>query len=132
MTSTFSDTEEPSSPDPPGWGVNYTPTKDDPEFVEFHGRRRARMLNGQDPQKNPEKFTPVVNPLDYKWPSNLEAKESVEKLFRPNKRVKKLQLQVETPAVSGASCSSSAPVTEETAAAAAKATILSPSQPFQL
>ena len=90
------------------------------------------MLNGQDPQKNPEKFTPVVNPLNYKWPSNLEAKESVEKLFRPNKRVKKLQLQVETPAVSGASCSSSAPVTEETAAAAAKATILSPTQPFQL
>ena len=132
MTSTFSDTEEPSSPDPPGWGANYTPTKDDPEFVEFHGRRRARILNGQDPQKNPEKFTPVVNPLDYKWPSNLEAKESVEKLFRPNKRVMKLQLQVETPAVSGASCSSSAPVTEETAAAAAKATSLSPSQPFQL
>ena len=60
MTSTFSDTEEPSSPDPPGWGANYTPTKDDPEFVEFHGRRRARILNGQDPQKNPEKFTPLA------------------------------------------------------------------------
>ena len=119
MTSTFSDTEEPSSPDPPGWGVNYTPTKDDPEFVEFHGRRRARMLNGQDPQKNPEKFTPVVKPLKYK-------------LFRPNKRVKKLQLQVETPAVSGASCSSSAAVTEETAAAAPRDTILSPTGPFQV
>ena len=132
MTSTFSDTEEPSSPDPPGWGANYTPTKDDPEYVEFHGRRRARILHGQDPQKNPEKFTPMVDPLKFKMPTDQEAKEWAEDTFHRNKRVKKLQLQVETPAVSGASSSSSAPITQETAAAAAKATILSPTEPFQI
>ena len=30
-------------------------------------------MNGQDPVRNREKFTPRVNPLYFKWPTNEEA-----------------------------------------------------------
>ena len=60
--------KEPQSPDPPGWGIKYTPSKDSPSFVALHGRRYARILNGQDPEKNPEKFTPRFNPMYFEWP----------------------------------------------------------------
>ena len=50
------------------WGDNYSPSKDSPTFVAFHGRRQARIINGQNPMDNPEKFTPVVNPMIFDWP----------------------------------------------------------------
>ena len=80
---------EPLSPDPPGWGSNYTPSKDTPNGrVEIVGRRQARILHGQDPQKNPKKFTPMVDPLKFKMPTDQEAKEWAEDTFHRNKRVK--------------------------------------------
>ena len=66
--------EAPPSPDPPNWGSNCTPSKDTPNgWVQVVGRRQARILHGQDPVKNPEKFTPRVNLTRFAWPSNDEA-----------------------------------------------------------
>ena len=50
------------------WGDNYSPSKDSPTFVAFHGRRQARIINGQNPVNNPEKFTPVANLMKFDWP----------------------------------------------------------------
>ena len=51
MSSTTTvDENVPPSPDPPNWGSNYTPTNDTPNgWAEKVGRRRARILHGQDP-----------------------------------------------------------------------------------
>ena len=44
------DVVEVDSPDPPGWGVNFSPSQLSPSEINFHGgRRRVRMLYGQDP-----------------------------------------------------------------------------------
>ena len=87
---------------------------------------RARILHGQDPQRHPEKFTPQVNLLAYKWPTNEEAEE----VFHRSKKPKKIELE-STPAAVGAS--SSTPITEdETAGAAASSSYAGPAVPLQL
>ena len=92
---------EPLSPDPPGWGSNYTPSKDTPNGrVEIVGRRQARILHGQDPQKNPEMFTPQVDLTKVKWPTNEEAELWAAAVFSKPKKQKKLELH-NTPAVGG-------------------------------
>ena len=84
---------EPLSPDPPGWGSNYTPSKDTPNGrVEIVGRRQARILHGQDPQKNPEMFTPQVDLTKVKWPTNEEAELWAAAVFSKPKKQKKLEL----------------------------------------
>ena len=35
----------------------YTPSCESESLQEFYGRRRLRIINGQDPEKHPEKFT---------------------------------------------------------------------------
>ena len=41
-------------------------------------------MHSQDPQMNPEFFTPVVDPLKFKWPTDQEAKEWAEDVFHEN------------------------------------------------
>ena len=36
----------------------YTPSQEDKQTLEFFGRRNCRKSAGQDPDKNPELFTP--------------------------------------------------------------------------
>ena len=121
---------EPLSPDPPGWGSNYTPSKDTPNGrVEIVGRRQARILHGQDPQKNPEMFTPQVDLTKVKWPTNEEAELWAAAVFSKPKKQKKFELH-NTPAVGGGTAST--PVTEETAAASSSFGFAGPLEPFQL
>ena len=75
------------SPDPPGWGVNFSPSQLSPSKINLYGgRRRVRMLYGQDPDENPELFTPprkghrVFNP-EYKWPTDEEAMKYIKFAF---------------------------------------------------
>ena len=70
--------DEPLSPDPPGWGLNYSPSMSSPGFIAIHGRRRARILNGQDPTEHPQLFTPQVNVAKFKWPTDKEASDWAE------------------------------------------------------
>ena len=121
---------EPLSPVPPGWGSNYTPSKDTPNGrVEIVGRRQARILHGQDPQKNPEMFTPQVDLTKVKWPTNEEAELWAAAVFSKPKKQKKLELH-NTPTVGGHAAST--PVTEETAAASSSFGFAGPLEPFQL
>ena len=91
--------EEPPSPDPPFWGSNYTPSQESQDVQDFIGRRRLRILNGQDPEKMPDKFTPLVNLRKYEWPTWEEAQLWAEAKpwenqatwscnSKPNKRLK--------------------------------------------
>ena len=67
--------EDPLSPETKAAIDAYTPSKEPQETQDFFGRRRLRIINGQDPEKQPEKFTPpppVVRVADV-WPSNEEA-----------------------------------------------------------
>ena len=93
--------EEPPSPDPPFWGSNYTPSQESQDVQDFIGRRRLRILNGQDPEKMPDKFTPLVNLLKFEWPKNENARQwasskpwddetTWSRNCKPNKRQKKL------------------------------------------
>ena len=125
--------EEPPSPDPPFWGSNYTPSQESQDVQDFIGRRRLRILNGQDPEKMPDKFTPLVNLLKFEWPKNENARQwasskpwddetTWSRNCKPNKRQKKLELGGAT---------SITPATEGTVAAAASS-FAGPSVPFQL
>jgi hypothetical protein len=91
------------------------PPKTPNGWVQVVGRRQARILHGQDPVKNPEKFTPRVNLTRFAWPSNDEASAWAVANVSSRKRQKKLELN-STPAAAG---SSSSPITEETASARA-------------
>ena len=70
---------EPPSPDPPDWGVNYTPTRDTPiGWAEYVGRRQARIQHGQNPN-NPAHahlFTPQFSSA-FNWPTDEEAAAGV-------------------------------------------------------
>ena len=48
----------------------YTPSIESESAQHFFGRRRFRIINGQDPALHPEKFTPVVGQR-MEWPTNL-------------------------------------------------------------
>ena len=113
--------QDPLSPDRPGWGANYTPSNDTPNgWVAVVGRRRARIMHGQDPQQHPEMFTPQVDLTKFKWPTNEEAEQWVDHLFKKSKKPKKLEQELEpsaTPAV-GAAANCTTAVTEEKAAEA--------------
>ena len=127
-TTTTTTMDAPPSPDPPNWGCNYTPSKDTPNgWVQVVGRRQARILHGQDPVKNPEKFTPRVNLTRFAWPSNDEASAWAEANVSSRKRQKKLELN-STPPAAGAS---SSPITEETTVSAGTS-YAGPALPCQL
>ena len=57
--------EEPPSPETQAYIEAYTPSNESEESLDFFGRRQLRIANGQDPEKHPEKFTPVpvVEPI---------------------------------------------------------------------
>ena len=72
--------EDPLSPETKAAIDAYTPSDETKETQDFFGRRRLRIINGQDPKKHPEKFTPlpaVVRVVDV-WPTNEEAYEWAE------------------------------------------------------
>ena len=75
---------EPPSPDPPDWGVNYTPTRDTPNgWAEYVGRRQARIQHGQNPN-NPAHahlFTPQFSSA-FNWPTDEEAAAGVPGALR--------------------------------------------------
>ena len=132
--------EEPLSPASEAYINNYTPSKESQEAQDFFGRRGLRIMNGQDPVKQPEKFTPRVNLLSYRWPTDeevqlwAEAKPWENKATwscnsKPNKRQKKLELP-KTPAEDGGTTST--PITEDMADAAASSSFAGPPVPFQL
>ena len=50
----------------------YTPSNEDEASLNVFGRRRLRIMNGQDPELMPHKFTPIVS-QHMQWPSNEEA-----------------------------------------------------------
>ena len=50
----------------------YTPSNEDEASLNVFGRRRLRILNGQDPEEMPHKFTPIPS-QHMQWPSNEEA-----------------------------------------------------------
>ena len=53
---------------------SYTPSNELQEALNVYGRRRLRMLNGQDPELHPEKFTPLPDMrMGMQWPTNEEA-----------------------------------------------------------
>ena len=117
----------PDSPETQAYIKNYTPSRESQEDQEWYGRRRLRILNGQDPEEHPEMFTPpppVVRVEDV-WPTNEQAYQWAEpgrkKRALYNNRIreeaeKMKKLKLKTP--SGAAGSSSTPITNETAAAA--------------
>ena len=74
MSNVVKDMDEPLSPDSQAYVNNYSPSKESPSLVAFLGRRRLRVMNGQDPVLNPEKFTPPVDLRYYKWPTEEEAR----------------------------------------------------------
>ena len=111
--------DEPLSPDTQAYVNSYTPSNEPQESQDFFGRRALRIMNGQDPAKQPEKFTPPVSQRMV-WPTNEEAYKWAEPgrkkraLFNEEPEAEKKQ---KTPA-RGAEGSSSTPITEEMAAAA--------------
>ena len=50
----------------------YTPSNEDEASLNVFGRRRLRILHGQDPEEMPHKFTPIPS-QHMQWPSNEEA-----------------------------------------------------------
>ena len=62
----------PPSPDTQAYIDNYTPSKEPQSTQDFIGRYQLRRLNGQDPEQNPEKFTPIEDQR-MKWPTDKEA-----------------------------------------------------------
>ena len=116
----------------------YTPSNETTETQDFFGRRRLRIINGQDPENHPEKFTPlpaVVRVADV-WPTNEGAYKWAEpgrqKRALYNKRIREEAEQmkkVKTP--SGAAGNSTSPKTEDTATAA-RTSYGGPAMPIQM
>ena len=55
----------------------YTPSNESEDSLDFFGRRRLRIMNGQDPVLHPKSFTPLVSQR-MQWPTNDEAFEWAE------------------------------------------------------
>ena len=111
------DPEEPQSPETKAFVDSYTPSKESKEAQEFFGRRRLRIMNGQDPELMPHKFTPIVS-YHYEWPTNKEAYAWAEAAAR-NTRKRQLfekhifEKKLKTPGgAAGGSCSTT-PATDE-------------------
>ena len=131
-------TDDPLSPETLAYINSYTPSKEPQEEQDFFGRRRLRIINGQDPEKQPQKFTPqprVVRVVDV-WPTDEEAYQWAEpgrqKRALYNNRIREeaeKMKKLKTP--SGAAGYSSTPITDETAAAASSS-YAGPALPIQL
>ena len=93
----------------------YTPSIESESSLEFFGRRRLRIANGQDPEKHPNKFTPLISQR-MEWPTNNEAFQWAEParkkraLFNIALRMEAQQKKLKTPC---ATASSSTPITNE-------------------
>ena len=93
----------------------YTPSNESEDSLDFFGRRRLRIMNGQDPVLHPKSFTPLVSQR-MQWPTNDEAFEWAEParkkraLFNTKLREKAQQKNLKTPCAAG---SSSTPITDE-------------------
>ena len=66
----------------------YSPSQESLEHQEFFGRRNLRIINGQDPEEMPHKFTPRPS-MKMEWPTNEEAYAWAEKAVH-NKRKRQL------------------------------------------
>ena len=95
----------------------YTPSNEDEASLNVFGRRRLRIMNGQDPELMPHKFTPIVS-YHYEWPTNKEAYAWAEAAAR-NTRKRQLfekhifEKKLKTPGgAAGGSCSTT-PATDE-------------------
>ena len=51
MSNVVNDMDEPLSPDSQAYVDNYSPSKESPSMFAFIGRRRLRIINGQDPSR---------------------------------------------------------------------------------
>ena len=51
----------------------YTPSNEDEASLNAFGRRRLRIMNGQDPELMPHKFTLPITSQYMQWPSNEES-----------------------------------------------------------
>ena len=95
----------------------YTPSNEDEASLNVFGRRRLRIMNGQDPELMPHKFTPIVS-YHYEWPTNKEAYSWAEAAIRKVRKRDGQLLEPEqekkqkTPGVA-AGGSSSTPETDE-------------------
>ena len=93
----------------------YTPSNESEDSLDFFGRRRLRIMNGQDPVLHPKSFTPLVSQR-MQWPTNDEAFEWAEParkkraLFNTKLREKAQHKSLKTPCAAG---SSSTPITNE-------------------
>ena len=59
------------SPEGQAYVDSYTPSMESQDVIDFFGRRRLRIHNGQDPEKHPEKFTPQEDQR-MKWATDEE------------------------------------------------------------
>ena len=78
----------PPSPDTQAIIDAYSPSQEPQSVQDFFSRRRCRINNGQDPELQPEKFTPPPD-LSFKWPTNEEAYAWAEAI--KEKRCKRLK-----------------------------------------
>ena len=109
------------SPEGQAYVDSYTPSMESQDVIDFIGRRRLRIQNGQDSEKDPEKFTPQEDQR-MKWPSNEEcvvvyaaAEKKARKFWERLEGSDKKQ-KIMTPAgiaVSGANAKEATPVTTE-------------------
>ena len=85
MSNVVNGMDEPLSPDSQAYVDNYSPSNESPSLVAFFGRRRLRIINGQDPERDSGQFTPRVDLTKYKWPTDEEARNFAEKAIAASK-----------------------------------------------
>ena len=119
----------------------YTPSNEDQQSQDFFGRRRLRIAAGQDPEKQPEKFTPPPRHhwAHFVWPTNEEAYAWAEVgrkkraahnlLIREEAEREKQMKKLKTPSCGAGS--SAEPVTDENNPLG-NAPVEGPPVPFQL
>ena len=109
----------------------YTPSIESESAQQFFGRRRFRIINGQDPALHPEKFTPVVAQR-MEWPTWVEAYEWADAAKKSRKRG---LFELEQPSAKKtpgvAAGVSSTPATNENDPVG-RASVVGPALPFQL
>ena len=107
MSNVVKDTDEPLSPDSQAYVDNYSPSKESPSLVASFGRRRLRVMNGQDPVLNPDKFTPPAELRYYKWPTEEEARIWAAKVIAAARFEPKCKQMLFTTSSSSVGCASS-------------------------
>lgn len=101
MSNVVNGMEEPLSPDSQAYVDNYSPSQESPSLVAFFGRRRLHIINCQDPEQNPERFTPRVSLKSYKWPTDEEARLFAEKAIAASKSETKCKQALDFAASAG-------------------------------